>query len=231
MISKQIKFLFGAACVAAAFASGSASAAATTVALTGSNTDIRSYSDGSVYSPLYDSTQTLAGVPFAFAALAGQTAITGGPVTLTTSIANPGTVYTLVNSAFGNNGSNAGNITFNATGGLSYTVQFIEGDNIRDHYNGFFVNSTTSPSVTQAVWGTNDPFTAHLDMQTIVLPSAFHSQTLTSIVFDSSGKDSSTGIAFLAGLTVTPVPEPSEYAMLALGLGLLGLMKQRRSKT
>ncbi len=229
VISKQIRFLLGAACVAAA-CSGSASAA-TTVTLTGSNTDIRTYSDGAVYAPLYDSTQTLAGIPFAFAAISGQTAITGGPVTIVTSIANPGTVYTLVNTAFGSLGSNAGNITFNATGGLSYTVNYIEGDNVRDHFYDGFINTTSSSTVTQTVWGTNTPGTAHLDMQTIVLPSAFHGQTLTSIVFDSSGKDSSTGIAFLAGVTVAaPVPEPPGYAMLGLGLGLLGAVVRRRSR-
>ena len=228
MISKHIKFLLGAACVAAAF-SGSASAV-TTVALVGSNTDIRTYSDGGTYAPLYDSTQTLAGIPFDFAAMSGQTAITGGPVTITTSIANPGVVYTLVNTAFGALGANTGNITFNATGGLSYTVNYIEGDNVRDHYFNGFINTTSSPTVTQSVWGTNNPNTAHLDMQTIVLPSAFNSQTLTSIVFDSSGKDTSTGIAFLAGVTVAAIPEPAEYAMLGLGLGLLGVVARRRGR-
>ncbi len=229
MISKQIKFLFGAACVAAAFA-GSASAATTTVSLVGSNTDIRTYTDGGAYNALYDSSRTLAGVQFDFAALDGQTAITGGPITINTSIANPGTVYTLVNSAFGAYGADAGSITFNATGGLSYTLHYIEGDNIRDHYFGSFVNTTSSSSVTQAVWGVNAPGNAHLDMQTIVLPDAFHSQTLTSVVFDSHDRGGE-GIAFLAGLSVAAVPEPSQYAMLGLGLGLLAVAARRRSRS
>jgi hypothetical protein len=51
------------------------------------------------------------------------------------NLSGVGTVYTIANSAFGEAGHTAGEITFNATGGLSFTYQYTEGDNIRDHAN------------------------------------------------------------------------------------------------
>jgi len=228
MTPSKLKTLFGAVLMSAAFASQAASV--TTVPLTGMSTDIRTWSDGSAYNALYDSTQVLGGVPFTFAEDASHnTAIyNAAPVTLTTNIANPGTVYTLVNTAFGSLGSDSGSITFNGSGGATFTVHYIQGDNVRDHFYNGFVNSTSSPSVSPAVWGMNAPGNAHLDMQTIVLPDAFHSQTLTSIVFDSTYANTGTGIAFLAGVSVAAVPEPGEYAMLLLGMGLLGAAARRR---
>lgn len=32
-------------------------------------------------------------------------------------------------------------------------------------------------------------------------------------------------------LTITPVPEPETYAMMLIGLGLLGVVARRKSKT
>ncbi|HKX53004.1 MAG TPA: FxDxF family PEP-CTERM protein [Nitrosospira sp.] len=34
----------------------------------------------------------------------------------------------------------------------------------------------------------------------------------------------------LAGVTVSPVPEPETYAMLLAGLGLMGMMVRRRKE-
>ena len=225
MIANKLKVLLGLSLISAACAS---QAAVTTVPLTGMDADIRTWTDGSAYNPLYDSTQTLGGVSFSFAQDANRnTAIYNSPATLGTSIANASVVYTLVNSAFGAYGSDAGRITFYGSGGATYTYIYIEGLNIRDHYYGVFENSTSSADVMQAVWGANSPGNAHLDMQTIVLPVAFNSQTLTSIVFDSSYAGGG-GKAFLAGVSVAAVPEPGEYAMLLLGLGLMGAVARRR---
>jgi len=229
MASAYLKPVLVAALIAAACVSGSSQAADTTVALTGTNTDITTFTDGGAYAPLYDSTQVLGGVNFVFNKAAdGSDAIIGGPVTINTNIANAGTVYTLVNSAFGSPGSTAGSITFNGSLGATYTVNFIEGDNVRDHYYGQYVNTTSSASVTQAVWGTNAPGNAHLDMQTIVLPTAFNGQVLTSVVFDSSAGGAPDGQAFLAGLSVSAVPEPEQVAMLLAGLAMMGAVVRRR---
>lgn len=225
MIASKVAVLLGTALMGVACASH---AAAIPVPLTGMDTDIRTWTNGVAYNPLYDSNQTLGGVAFSFAQDANRnTAIYVAPATLSTSIANASVVYTLVNSAVGSYGSDAGHITFHGSAGATYTYTYTEGINIRDHYFGSFENSTSSADVTQAVWGINSPGNAHLDMQTIVLPTIFHSQVLTSIVFDSSYAGGG-GKAFLAGLSVAAVPEPGEYAMLLLGLGLMGAMARRR---
>lgn len=225
MIASKVKALLGLTLIGAACASH---AAAISVPLTGMDTDIRTWTNGNAYNPLYDSSQTLGGVSFNFAQDANRnTAVYFSPSTLSTSIANASVVYTLVNSAVGSYGSDAGHITFYGSGGATYTYTYTEGVNVRDHYFGSFENSTSSADVTQAVWGINSPGNAHLDMQTIVLPTVFHNQTLTSIVFDSSYAGGG-GKAFLAGLSVQAVPEPGEYAMLLLGLGLMGVAARRR---
>jgi len=225
MIANKVKVLLGLTLISAACAS---QAAVTTVPLTGMDTDIRTWTNGNAYDPLYDSTQTLGGVSFSFAQDANRnTAVYFSPAALSTSIANASVVYTLVNSAVGAYGSDAGHITFYGSGGAVYTYTYTEGINIRDHFFGSYENSTSSADVTPAVWGVNSPGNAHLDMQTIVLPAAFHSQTLTSIVFDSSYAGGG-GKAFLAGVSVAAVPEPGEYAMLLLGLGLMGAVARRR---
>ena len=217
-----------------ALAARQASATFVSVALPTVNNDIRTYTDGSAYEPLYPtSSQTLGGIPFQFQTVGnGNDVFIGGTLTMPVSIGNAGTVYTLINTAFGSYGQNVGSITFNASGGLTYTVQLVEGVNVRDHYYDGFVNTTTDPNTTENVWGSGDPGNAHLDMQTFVLPVAFDSATLTSIVFDSTG-DNTTGEPFLAGVTVdTAVPEPSTlvtgaFMLLPFGAGALRRLRRR----
>jgi hypothetical protein len=45
---------------------------------------------------------------------------------------NPGTVYTLINSAFGAYGASVGSVEFKATGGLDYSADLVEDQSIRD---------------------------------------------------------------------------------------------------
>lgn len=230
MMRLQPKRMLTAVLLASAFAGSASQAAVSTVALTGTDTDITTYTDGSAYLPLFDGNiHNLGGVDFTFNN-GGNNAINGGPVTISTNIADASTVYTLVNSAWGSNGSVAGSITFNGSLGASYTVQYVEGVNVRDHYYGDFNNVTTSPTVTQAVFGNPNPGNAHLDMQTILLPSAFNNQVLTSIVFDSSNGGYPTGQAFLAGVSVSAVPEPSIALMMLIGLCLTAPIIRRRNK-
>ena len=57
------------------------------------------------------------------------------------NIANPTTVYTLINSIWGVYGDTVGAVEFKATGGLDYTVKLVEGQDIRDHNNDGFNNT------------------------------------------------------------------------------------------
>ncbi len=203
-----------------------------TIALPTLNTDLTTWTDGVAYSGLFTGIQTLGGVPFALSTdVNGNNAFfpagsspfnMSGNTTLTiqTNIVDPTTAYTLINTAFGFDGNNVGSVTFNTSNNESYTLQLIEGLNVRDHYNGYYINSTSSP-MTQDVFGGNAQWTAHLDMQTILLPSSFQSETLTSIVFQSTGLGTG-GEPFLAGVTVataTPIPA----AIWMVGSALFGL--------
>lgn len=179
------------------------------------NENITTWSNGSVYSGKFNGTQTLGGVPFELQTDAdgdnvfwgtnlnlsnfrGSSSLT---LTLPTNLYGATTIYTLINSAWGKSGSNVGSMTFNASNGDTHTVQLVEGVNVRDHYTGSFANTLSSSAVTLNVIGDNTPNTAHLDMQAFTLPISFQAETLTSIVFTSTGS-SSTGLPFLAGVTV-----------------------------
>jgi hypothetical protein len=202
--------------------------------------DIRNWSDGAAYNPLYpSSSQIFAGVPFEFQSDAsGNTVFYGGtlgnPVdaTLVIPVGLYGvtTAYTLINTAYGLPGSIVGSVTFNGSGGVSYTVDLVEGANVRDHYYGGYVNTTTDPSTTEAVFGDASPGNAHFDMQTFTLPSTFQTATLEDIIFFSEGIGNPNGKTFIAGATVVSaagVPEGgSTLALLGLGLGLLATVRR-----
>lgn len=179
------------------------------------NEDITTWSNGSVYAGKFNGSQTLGGVPFELqtdadgdnvfwgtnlnlSTFSGSSSLT---LTLATNLYGATTVYTLINSAWGTAGSNVGSISFNADNGDTYTVQLVEGVNVRDHYYDGYVNTVSSSAVTTNVIGSDTPGTAHLDMQAFTLPSSFKTETLTSIVFTSTGS-SATGLPFLAGVTV-----------------------------
>lgn len=235
---KLMQYRGGLALGLATLGCAASAATYTPVVLPSLDTDIRTWSDGSAYNPLFpSSSQVFGGVPFNFQADAnGNTAFegvgNGGPsLTIPVNVFGVSSVYTLINTAFGSAGSDVGWVTFNGSLGNSYTVQLIEGANVRDHYWDGFVNTTSDPTTTEAVWGLNSPGNAHLDMQNFILPSIFASETLDNIVFASNllGGD---GQPFIAGATVlssvSTVPDGGFTAgLLGLSVGVLGLVRRR----
>ena len=135
---------------------------------------------------------------------------------ISVDIADPTTVFTLINSAYGEDGDTVGSVEFKATGGLDYTVDLVEGQNIRDHNIDGFENS-----IGQGALGSTYVGTAYygygqvrLDEQEFVLPASFASATLTDIILNGAGNYPS-GQPFLAAATVAsesgmdPVALPS----------------------
>jgi hypothetical protein len=168
------------------------------------DTDIRTFSDGTTYAPLFSAgSQELEGVPFQFDAdESGNTAYIGSSALhIPVNISGVTTAYTLINIVWGTQGSLAGTLTFNGSGGLSYGVDLTVGVNVRDHFYGTFVNTTSDPSTVDAVWGDPNPGHAHLDMQIISLPAAFAAATLEEVIFEPLG-DFPAGHAFLVAATV-----------------------------
>ena len=168
------------------------------------DTDIRNFTDGTTYTPLFTAgSQELEGVPFQFAADdSGNTAYIGASALhIPVNVAGVTTAYTLINTVWGTQGSLAGRLTFNGSGGLSYGVDLTVGVNVRDHFYGTFVNTTSDPSTLDAVVGDPNPGHAHLDMQIISLPAAFADATLEEIVFEPLGGNPG-GRAFLVATTV-----------------------------
>src|SRR5262249_49685404 len=109
------------------------------------NANIQAYTDGQLYSP-GGTTLTNAGISFTLAYGPGldqvnhtgtgaiQTPAGTSSFDVVVSIPNPTAVYTLINSAFGVFGSTVGSVEFKGTGGLDYTVNLVEGQDIRDHF-------------------------------------------------------------------------------------------------
>lgn len=197
------------------------------------NADIRTYTDGGNY-PVAPTNISVATVPFGLVAdqgMANTLGVIQAPVgnstfTIDTDVVDPTTVYTLMNSAFGALGANIGSIQFIGAGGSNATFQIVEGNNIRDHFNGSFNNSATNVVANPFLNGSQNPNGPdRLDMQTFVLPASFASDTLTEIIFSGSNAGDPEGEPFLAAATAQTaaetVPEPA--SAISLGIAIMGL--------
>jgi hypothetical protein len=117
---------------------------------------------------------------------------------------------------------------------LSYGVDLTVGVNVRDHFVGSFVNTTSDPSTVDAVFGNPNAGHSHLDMQVISLPPEFASATLEEIVFEPLGGNPG-GRAFLvAGTVATPGAAPGEtvpdgagtFSLLGMAIGCFALIRR-----
>jgi len=188
------------------------------------NSDIKGYTNGFMYPD--PGPQVIGGVTFNLVAFgAGTGSILLDTVTSvnipTSGAAGDNTVYVLINSAFGVAGTDIGGLTLNGSAG-SITYEFIEGTNVRDHFQGFFVNSAPGNAATQ----TYGDGSVRLDMDKIVFSGI---GDLQSIDFFGNGQGVG-GEPFVTGITtgISAVPEPSTWAMMILGFAGIGFMAYRR---
>jgi len=211
------------------------------------NTNMRTFTDGSVYDNLWPTSgspnpnvlMTAGGIPFAFAQdPSGNTAFIGTfgtTSTLTMTVDKTGItdVYTLINAAYSQttSGNTVGSVVLNFAGGVSVTENLVSGNNVRDHFFGSFVNTTTAPNVTQAAFETNAPGTAHLDMQTWSVPAADAGRELLNVEFidvPNAGVDPVLAAATVGTVTSTSVPEPASSVLLLSGFAALLARFRRR---
>ncbi len=170
------------------------------------------------------SSATLGGVPFTF-----QTSTAGNniwhadyatgrnPLTVDISVGVYGVdrVMTLLNTFWGQAGTSYASIEFFGSDGADYTVDLLGNVDIRDYNNDGWTNSINGTSTVNVVSVNGGQH--RLDMQTFVLPTAFRTQTLTTIrLSDNGGYDFQR--IFIAGVTVQTVPEPSTLALCGLSI-------------
>ena len=117
------------------------------------------------------------------------------------NVTNAVTVYTLMNSEYGQLGKTNGTLEFYCSQGAHASFNLVQGFNLRDHYNGTFQN-TISSNVMSLYWGASK--SVRLDCQGWLLPTNFYSQTLTNIQVRSFGNDPN-GIPTITAITIRTI--------------------------
>jgi hypothetical protein len=181
----------------------------------------------------------------------------GNSITMDVSVFNPTDVYTLMSATYPAS-TELASIQFIGTGGADVTYQLIGGSDIRDYYQGSFVNTLNNTVLgvnALNAFTCNDPsnclggagsgsdtgtgnvntgLTGNylIDEQDFELGSAFAGQTLTQIVITDTHNGSD---PILLGatvgsepLTTSATPEPS--SLLLLCTGLVGFASVARCK-
>ncbi len=190
------------------------------------NADITTFTGGGGY-PQMGGTVTIAGIDHVLAKTStgrtGSMFFANNTKVVPVGVFGVKEVYTLINSTVGAFGAFNGKVEFFGAGGAYQTFDLIQGDNIRDHYNGSYNNVASNLNGTISYTSG-----VRFDQQKFVLDTAFHSVDLVEIKFVGSNNAGSNGSPMLQSLTVNPVPEPATIA--ALGLGLAAVIRRKRSK-
>ena len=158
---------------------------------------------------------TLGGVPFNLQTVGGYNGWSGaatGTLTLSVNIANPTTVYTLINTGAGTYGP-ATNIAieFKGSGGAYYAKVLVGGVDVRSNTNYCYIgctNSINGTTTTNVVDFSLGGYDHRLDMQAITLPPEFQSQSLTQITLLDWAAPGIGQFAVLAGVTVASTSNP-----------------------
>lgn len=141
---------------------------------------------------------TLGGIPFnissntaGFQAWNGYVASGGGngtvSMTMPVGIYGATDVYTLINTYWGTPGGPYTTLVFTGSAGAMHTVYLFGDSDIRNWCCGGTINGTSTINVHSVPSSPLNGQTGFLDMQHIVLPAAFATQTLVSIQLIDSG--------------------------------------------
>lgn len=136
-------------------------------------------------------------------------------------------LYSLVNSVYGEAGTNEASIVVTGTHLETTTLNLVEGVNIRDCNQASWCNTLSDPTIVSTYFVNKAPATnsiqTRLDRQELVLPDSFSGDTIATITFQGYGQGDPNGSAFLAGLTLlaTNYTVPS-VPLLGFGFPLRG---------
>ncbi len=253
LASNRLQILSAGMAVAAFAAASSVQAQYMEVAIgSQANADLDTYTSPNNY-PSGGTQLTVAGVPFGLAELNNTPNTFGivqspeagvlnneasGPFNFAFSVpagTQAQALYCLMDSVWGTSGTTVGQIVVTGTLGETATLTLTEGVNVRDCNNDGWDNTVSDPTVVSTYFANGAPTPSanaqvRLDRQELLLPSTFAGDTIASIDFEGTAQGFGYGDAFLAGMTLGPVPEPSTWALLAAGVAAFVVFRGSRTK-